>query len=550
MSKVIKYDTDMTKLLLSGIKKTTKLVSQTMGPVASNIIISEYGSPRITKDGITVIRSVEFKDKFENLAAQLIREASAKTNSQAGDGTTGTAVLVDSIFTNGLKNTTIGGCNKIQFRNGISKAAAKAVEVLKKMSKPISTDEEIRNVAKISSNHSDEIADVLSDVFKKIGTKGVIKVETGNTTETVSKIVDGCQYDTGWISPYFCTNERMEADLDKPWTIFCGKKLSNIQELLPMLQEVSKTGRPIFIMCENMDGDALSTIIVNKLRGLPICVVKSPSYGDNQKAILEDLAILTHSQVISDETGVCVEDAIPGSPVLGEANRIIVTKDTTTIIGGSASKEDIEARIHQLDALIEASSDEFEKEKLEERRAKLDGGVAVISVGGKTESELKEKKDLVDDAFNAVKAAIKNGIVPGGGVALLKVQNELEKDIKNDTSLNGDEALGATAFVASLNAPIKTILDNAGEPADVIISKILDVISADSTSDYGYNVLEKKYTNLVSEAGIIDPTSVIISEVENAASIAGLLLTTAGAIVDVPDEKQTAEPSEPDGLGM
>lgn len=533
MAKVIKYDTDVTEKLLSGVEKTTAIVSKTMGPVASNVIISEYGSPRITKDGITVIKAVEFKDKFENTAAQLIREASEKTNNQSGDGTTGTAVLLESIFKNGLKHTNVGG-NKIQIRNGIAKAANKAIEILKSNSKSISTKEEIYQVAKISSNHSDEIATVLADVFDKIGTRGVIKVEKGNTTETVSQIVDGCQYDVGYISPFFCTNDKMEADLDNPLTIFCDKKLSNAQEMIPMLQAVSQVGKPLFIMCEDMDGEALNTLVVNKLRGFPVCVVKSPSYGDNKKAILQDLAVLTHSTVVCDDTGVRIEDAMPGTPIIGTAKRIIVTKDTTTIISGTDTKEEVAARVKMLDGLIDSTKDTYDKEKLEERRAKLEGGVAVVSVGGKTQSELDEKKDLVDDAFNAVKAALKNGIVAGGGVALLQIKKQFDNWKENNLlgELIGDESIGVNIFCSALDAPIKMILKNAGEPADVIISKILD----DNNINYGYDVLNKKYVDMI-EAGIIDPTSVIISEVDNASSIGGVMLTTAGAIIDVNEDK-------------
>ena len=538
MGKVITYDTDVTERLLSGVEKTTSIVAKTMGPVACNVVISEpYGSPRITKDGITVIRAVEFKDKFEDAAAKLIREASDKTNTQSGDGTTGTAVLLESIFKNGLKHTNVGG-NKIQIRNGINKAANKAVALIKDSAKKISTKEEIRNVAKISSNHSDEIADVLADVFDKIGTRGVIKVEEGNTTETVSKIVDGCQYDVGYISPFFCTNDKMEADLDNPFTVFCSKKLSNAQELIPMLQAVSQTGKPVFIMCEDLEGEALNTIVVNKLHGFPVCVVKSPSFGENRNAILQDLAILTGSQVIADETGTKIENALPGTPVVGTAKRIIVTKDTTTIISGSDDKTAIESRIAQIDALMKDCNDSYEKEKLEERRAKLTGGVAVVSVGGKTQSELKEKKDLVDDAFNAVKAALKNGIVAGGGVALLKVKNELNKwlALSENGEFIGDEVIGAKIFIDSLSAPIMTILKNAGESSDLIVSKILE----NDDRAVGYDVLNKKFVNMI-EAGIIDPASVIISEVDNASSIAGTMLTTAGAIIDVPEESHAQE---------
>lgn len=532
MAKVIKYDTDVTEKLLSGVEKTAAIVSKTMGPVASNVIISEYGSPRITKDGITVIRAVEFKDEFENAAAQLIKEASGKTNTQAGDGTTGTAILLESIFKNGLKHTNVGG-NKIQIRNGITKAANKVVEILKSTAKTISTHDEIYQVAKISSNHSDEIATVLADVFDKIGTRGVIKVETGNTTETVSKIVDGCQYDTGYLSPYFCTNEKMEADLDNPFTLFVDKKISNAQDIIPMMQAVSQTGRPVFIMCEDMEGEALQTTVVNKLRGFPVCVVKSPSYGENRKNILQDLAILTNSTVVSDDTGVRITDAVPGTPILGAAKRIIITKDSTTIISGTETKTEIDARVKQLDDLIETTTESYDREKLEERRAKLDGGIAVISVGGKTEAELKEKKDLVDDAFNAVKAALKNGVVAGGGVALLKIKSELQKwyDTLENGSLIGDEYIGVKILIDSLDAPIKMILKNAGVSADVIISKILE----NESMTFGYDVLNEKYVDMI-EDGIIDPASVIISEIDNASSIGGVMLTTSGAIIDLKED--------------
>lgn len=538
MSKVIKYDTDVTEKLLSGVKKTTEIVSKTMGPVASNVILSEYGQPRVTKDGITVLRAVEFDDEFENTAAQLMREASDKTNTQAGDGTTGTAVLLESIFSNGLKHTNVGG-NKIQIRNGITKAAKKAIELITDSAKKISTRDEIYQVAKISSNHSNEIAGVLADVFDKIGVRGVIKVEEGNTTETISQIVTGCQYDTGYISPYFSTNEKMEADLDHPFTVFTDKKLSNIQELLPLLQSVAEqgAGKPLFIMCENIEGEALQTVVMNKLRGFPICVVKCPSFGENRKAILNDLAILTNSQVITEETGITFNDhAFIGSPVIGQAARIIVTKDTTTIISDSnvADQTAIAERIQMLDSLIETTTDTYDREQYEERRAKLEGGIAVISVGGKTKSELKEKKDLVDDAFNAVKAALKNGIVAGGGVALLNIYRYFTKN-KIETlfdDLIGDEIIGVNIFCKSLIAPIVRIIKNAGESSDLIIEKI----NEKDSMTFGYDVLNKKYVDMF-DAGIIDPASVIISEIDNASSIAGLLLTTSGAIIDVKQEK-------------
>ena len=554
MSKVIKYKSDMTEKLLSGINKTVDLVAQTMGPVASNVVISKkFGSPRITKDGITVINAVEFDDEIENTAASLIKEASAKTNTESGDGTTGTAVLLREIYKNGLAHIVAGG-NKIQIRNGIQKAANEVVRILKRNSKSISDKESIRQVAKISSNQSDEIADVLADVFDKMGTRGVIKVETGTTTETVSKIVSGCQYDVGYLSPYFCTNEKMEADLDNPFVVFCGKKLSNLQEMLPLLQSASSAGKPLFIMCEDMEGEALATIIFNRMKGFQVCVVKSPSYGENRKRILEDLAILTGAQVISDETGVKIENAQIGTPqgamIIGTAKRIIVTRDSTTIISAGDENPELAARINQLDAQIENEKDDYVREKLEERRAKLTGGVAVISVGGKTESEMKEKKDLVDDAFSAVKASLKNGIVAGGGIALVKVYQELKNEVLDPVfveSLQGDEEIGARILIDSLCAPLKTIVNNSGRSGDVILNNIMSKYGSevDSEQNYGYDVLNDKYCNVV-DAGIIDPTSVIISEVQNASSIAGLLLTSVGAIVDVPEKTDSkAAPAAP-----
>ena len=534
--KVIKYESDMAEKLLSGVEKTVSIVSKTMGPVASNVIITnKFGAPRITKDGITVIDAVQFEDKIENTAASLIREASAKTNAEAGDGTTGTAVLLGSIYKNGLKYTAVGG-NKIQIRNGISKAAKKAIELVEKQAVKITDKDQIRNVALIASNHSDEIADVLADVFDKIGTRGVIKVEEGNATETVSNIVEGCQYDTGWMSPYFSTNDKMEADLDSPFTVFCDKKLSNFQELLPLLQSASNAGKPLFIMCQDMDGEAFTTLIVNRLRGLQVCVVKAPSYGENQKAILQDLAALTGSVVVSDDTGIRMEDAVVGSPVVGQAKHIFVTKDATTILGGE--KGVIAERIKSLDKQIESEKDDYAREKLEERRAKLEGGVAIISVGGSTKSEITEKKDLVDDAFNAVKAALKNGVVAGGGKAMLNVYAEMADWRKTGLVKledDNDEAVGVDIFVKSLQAPIKTILQNGDGPVENVISLLTD--AADQPM-LVYDVLGQGYCQDAFKAGIIDPASVIIAEIKNASSIAGLLLTSAASIVDIPEKNE------------
>lgn len=543
MSKIIEFDSSIFEKFLDGVKTTTKIVGETLGPLGNNVVLYDGTYPKITKDGITVLRSVEFDDQISNAAADLIRNASDKTNREAGDGTTGTAILAGSIYENGLKIVSVGG-NKIQIRNGIAKAAKRVVEFIEAHKKEISTKEEIRRVAKISSNHSDEIADILADVFDKIGENGTIKVESGNGMEIESKIVEGMSFQQGYVSPMFATNERMECDLDNPYIFIIGKKLSNISEILKPLQVISKTNRPIFIIADTIEGDAISTLVLNKLRGLQVCAVKSPSYGENKKRMLEDIAILTGGNVISEETGVTFESALPDSGVLGTAKRVIVTKDSTTIIGGNGDKESIKNRIEQIKALIYNSSDEFDLKKLRERLAKLDGGVGIISVGAKTEAELLEKKDLVDDAFCACKAAIKSGIVPGGGVTLLLAKQDLTKFIEDNTGLfYGDELVGAKILRDSLDAPIRKIISNAGESADIIVAKIVENSSEENN---GYDVLNKKFGNMI-ELGIIDPAQVIISEVNNASSIAGLLLTSSAAIIK---EKEKDPPKLEESPGM
>lgn len=531
MSIEIDFDSSVSEKILKGVTKTAKIVGTTLGPVGSNVVISKNKMSRFTKDGITVLNSLEFSDHYENVGAELLKMASGKTNHQSGDGTTGTAILAADIYKNGVRFTIDGG-NKIKIRDGISKAAEKVVGYIKENSKALSDKSEIRNVAKISSNHSDEIADSLSEVFSKIGQNGTIKVETGNSLNIESRIVEGMQFDRGYLSPYFATNDKLEVELDSPYIFIIDKKVSNLHELYGPIQAIIKTGKPMLIIANDVDGEALNTLVVNRLRGVQICAVKSPSYGPNQKNMLQDIACLTGGKVISEETGIRLETAMPDSGILGVAKNVVVTKDSTTIISGCGSKEDIDKRIDSIKAQIYNTTDEYDLKKLQERLAKLDGGVGIISVGAKTEAELHEKKDLVDDAFCACKAAISEGIVPGGGVTLLRASKYLESIIPTEFTSPEDE-IGAKILAKALLSPIKLILNNAGENADMIISKLLE-----EKFEYGFDVLTKQYGDMF-KLEIIDPTKVIVSEVRNAASVAGLLLTTNAAIIDIPEKTDT-----------
>ena len=546
---LIEYDGTIREKILSGVEKLSKVVGSTMGPMGSNVVINRNNRIHCTKDGVTACRAVNSTDNLENIGIALVREASEKTNSNVGDGTSGSCVLAASIYRNGLKHL-VFGANGIKIRNGIQKAADIVVNSVRAHSKSIETKEEIRQVAKISSNYSDEIADVLADVFDKIGQNGTIKVETGNSTTIESKIVEGMQFDRGYISPYFVTNDKMEADLDSPFIFIVDKKISNISEMLEPLQALSKVGRPIFIIADDIEGDALSTMVLNKLHGLQICAVKSPSYGQNKKNMLQDIAILTGGKVICEETGIALNQALPETGILGTAKRVIVTKETTTIIDGRGDPKAIQSRIDQLKSQIFNSSDEYDIKKMKERLARLDGGVGIISVGAKTESELAERKDLVDDAFFACKAAISGGIVPGGGIALINAARVLEKHLElNSKDFDGDEMVGAKILLKSLNTPLKMILDNAEEKTDLILARLE---SGQLFEEVGYDVLKKDYVNMI-DNGIIDPTDVIVNEVQNAASVASLLLTTSSAIVEEESEKNGSSeqiPMNPYGLEM
>ena len=543
MAKQIIYDSEAKEKILAGVNKLEKAVSATLGPCGKNVIIDEYGAIHSTKDGVSVAKSIVLKDKFENLGANAIKEVAEKSNDRVGDGTTTSTLLAAAIYRNGLKYVNVGA-NATQVKNGIKKAADFIVNNIKTASQDICTKEHIEEVATVSANGDKAIGSMIAEVMDKIGKDGTIKVENGNGTEMTSKIVEGMVIDQSYASPYMVTaTETMEAELENPFVLIANKKLSNIQELLPALQSISQTGRPIFVIADDYAEDILATMVMNKLRGLNICAIKSPSYGDNRKAILNDIATLCGGRVVSDETGTRLENAVVESGILGQAKKVLVTKDNTVIFDGAGAKDQIEARAESLRKQISNCKENYEKEKLQERLAKLTSGIGVISVGATTEAERKELRDRVDDAFFASKAAIRSGIVIGGGAALLRAKKAL--DNWNETNvlgeLVGDEKIGVKILCDSLEAPIRKILENAGIDASMIVAKLLDTNDANC----GYDVLTKKFVNMI-EAGIIDPTEVVVNEVQNAASVSGLLLTTDALIVEEPEEKHAcAQPQMP-----
>lgn len=531
MAKDIIYDNVAKDKILVGVNKLEKAVSVTLGPCGKNVIIDEYGSIHSTKDGVTVAKSVVLKDAFENLGANAVKEVAQKSNDMVGDGTTTSTVLAAAIFKNGLKHVNVGA-NATQVKNGIRKAADMAVEIVKKNSIKISSEEDIERVATVSANGDKKIGKIIAEVMSKIGNDGTIKVEDGNTSDITSKIVEGMVIDQSYASPYMVTNaEIMEVELENPWILLANKKLANLQEMVGCLNSVAQTGRPLLIIADDFADDVLGTLIFNRMKsGFVSVAVKSPSYGDNRKLMLEDIAILTGGRVISDETGIKIEDAVIESGIVGQAKRVIINKENTVIIDGVGSSEAIESRASALRTQIENCSEEYDKEKLRERLAKLTSGIGIISVGAVTKTEQKELRDRVDDAFSAAKAALKSGIVAGGGSALLNVKREVAI---TDTFV-GDEAIGANIFLNSLDAPIRKILENAGLDASYVVQKLLD--SPEYSANTGYDVLTNKYVNMV-ESGIIDPTEVVLNEIQNAASIAGLLLTTECLIVDEQPDK-------------
>jgi len=541
MAKEITFDTSARDRIKKGVDKLADAVKVTLGPKGRNVILDKkFGAPTVTKDGVSVAKEIELKDPIENMGAQLVKEVASKTADAAGDGTTTATVLTQSIFAHGIKNVA-AGANPMDLKRGIDKAVSAVVENLRKQSKKIKDSNEIAQVATISSNSDEEIGKMIANAMDKVGKDGVITVEEAKGTETEVKTVEGMQFDRGYLSPYFVTNtEKMEAELDSPFILIYDKKISSMKELLPILEQSAQTGKPLVIIAEEVEGEALATLVVNKIRGaLRVAAVKAPGFGDRRKAMLEDIAILTGGKVISEEQGFKLENAT--LDMLGRAEKINIDKDNTTIVNGAGKKNDIQGRIAQIKAQIDTTTSDYDKEKLQERLAKLSGGVAILYVGAATEVEMKEKKDRVDDALHATRAAVQEGIVPGGGVAYIRAIEAL-KDAQTLGLDNEDQATGVNIVRLALESPLRTIAENAGQEGSVIVNKVRD-----GKKDFGYNARENKFEAFF-EAGIIDPTKVTRLALENAASIAGLLLTTEAVVSEIPEEKET--PAMPHGGGM
>jgi len=531
-AKEIIFDEEGRRALLRGVEKLAKAVKVTLGPAGRNVILEKkFGSPTITKDGVTVAKEIELPDPFENLGAQLVREVASKTSDVAGDGTTTATILAEAIFKNGLKYIA-SGANAIEIKRGIDAAVEKVVEELKKMSREVQGRKEISEVASISANNDREIGEKIAEAMDKVGKDGVITVEEAKGIETYVEIVEGMQFDRGYISPYFVTNpEKMECVLEEPYILIHDKKISSIRDILPILEKVAQQGKPILVIAEDVEGEALATLVVNKLRGvLQACAVKAPGYGDRRKAMLEDIAILTGGRVISEEAGMKLESAQLSD--LGRAKRVVVDKDNTTIVEGYGSKENIKARIAQIKAQIEETKSDYDREKLQERLAKLAGGVAVIYVGAATETEMKEKKARIEDALHATKAAVEEGIVPGGGVAYIRAKKALE-----NLKLEGDKQFGVEIVKQALVEPLKQIAENAGYNGAVIAEKVEQL-----PETHGFDALTGEFKDMI-EAGIIDPTKVERIALQNAASVAGLLLTTEALVTEIKEKKKENVPS-------
>lgn len=540
MAKIIKFDTDARDQLKSGVDQLADAVKVTLGPKGRNVVIDKkFGSPTVTKDGVTVAKEVELSCAEENLGAQLVREVASKTNDEAGDGTTTATVLAQAIVKNGLKNVT-AGANPMDLRRGIDKAVTVVVEELKKQSHKIDGDlKKIAQVATISANNTPEIGELVATAMEKVKTEGVITVEEAKGTETTVEVVEGMQFDRGYISPYFITDaEKMTVELEKPYILITDQKVSSMKDLLPVLEPIAQSGRALLVIAEDVDGEALATLVVNRLRGtLKIAAVKAPGYGDRRKEMLEDIAILTKGTVISGDKGLRLADA--QLEMLGQSDKVSMDKDKTTIVNGSGDKAEIAKRVAQIDAQIEKSTSDYDKEKLQERKAKLAGGVAVLYVGAKTETEMKEQKYLVEDALSATRAAVEEGIVPGGGVAYIRSQKALD-GLKGD---NADQTTGINIVRRAIEEPLRQICENAGIDGAVVVQKVRE-----GKDDYGYNAAKDTYGNMMSE-GVIDPTKVARVALENAASIASLLLTTECIMVDEKEETP-AMPANPGMGGM
>ena len=541
MAKDIKFDSDARDGLKRGVDALANAVKVTLGPKGRNVIISKsFGSPNVTKDGVSVAKEVELEDELENMGAQMVKEVASKTNDLAGDGTTTATVLAQSIVKEGIKNVA-AGANPMDLKRGIDKAVQAIIVDLEKQAQKVgNSSEKIKQVAAISANNDNTIGDLIATAFEKVGKEGVITVEEAKGMETYVDVVEGMQFDRGYLSPYFVTDaDKMIADLENPYILLFDKKISNLNEILPILEPVAQSSRPLLIIAEDVDGQALATLVVNKLRGgLKIAAVKAPGFGDRRKAMLEDIAILTGGTVISEERGFSLENAT--LDLLGTAETITIDKDNTTIVNGNGDAEAIKARVNQIKAQIETTTSDYDKEKLQERLAKLAGGVAVLYVGAASEVEMKEKKDRVDDALHATRAAVEEGIVAGGGVALVRTKKTLEK-IATD---NLDETTGVQIVNKAIESPLRTIVENAGGEGSVVINKVLE-----GNKNFGYDAKSESYVDML-EAGIIDPKKVTRVALENAASVAGMILTTECALIDIKEEAPASAGMPPMGGGM
>src|SRR4051812_47562222 len=537
-AKDVRFSTDARDRMLRGIDVLNNAVKVTLGPKGRNVVIDKsYGAPRITKDGATVAKEIEFADKFENMGAQMVREVASKTNDVAGDGTTTAIVLAQAVVREGTRAVS-AGLNPMDLKRGVDKAVVALVAELKKRSKKITTQAETAQVGTVSANGEVEIGRMIAEAMQKVGNEGVITVEEAKGIQTELDVVEGMQFDRGYMSPYFITNtEKMNIVLDNPYILLFEKKLSGLQSLLPLLEAVAQSARPLLIIAEDVQGEALATLVVNKLRGgLKVAAVKAPGFGDRRKAMLEDIAVLTHGQLISEDLGIKMETVTLN--MLGRAKKVIIEKEKTTIVDGAGKKKEIEARVTQIKAQIEETTSDYDREKLQERLAKLAGGVAVIRVGGATEVEVKEKKDRVEDALNATRAAVEEGIVPGGGVALLRAK----KAVGRITNENSDVQAGINIVLKALEAPIRQIAENAGVEGSIVVGKILE----NKSETFGFDAQKEEYVDLV-DAGIIDPAKVVRAALQDAASVAGLLITTEAMIAELPKDPA---PPMPGGGGM
>ncbi len=539
MAKEIKFDQDGRTAILKGVNTLANAVKITLGPKGRNVILDKsFGSPTITKDGVTVAKEIELEDKFENMGAQMVKEVASKTSDVAGDGTTTATVLAQAIYREGVKMVTAGN-NPMEIKRGVDKAVEVIVKELEKMSKKTEDQKEITQIGTISANNDETIGNIIAEAMDKVGKEGVITVEEAKSMETTLDIVEGMQFDRGYLSPYFVTDaERMECSLEDPYILLHEKKISNMKDLLPILEQIARTGKPFIIIAEDIEGEALATLVVNKLRGTLKCAaVKAPGFGDRRKAMLEDIATLTGGNMIAEDLGIKLENLKMED--LGQAKTITIDKDNTTIVDGGGKKSDIEARVKQIRAQVEETTSDYDREKLQERLAKLVGGVAVINIGAATETEMKEKKARVEDALHATRAAVEEGIVAGGGVALVRTLTALEQ-----LKLGGDQQLGVKIVKRALEEPIRWIAQNTGHDGSIVVEKVKSEKGA-----YGFNAQTEEYEDLI-QAGIIDPTKVVRCAVQNAASVASLMVTTEALVADIPKKDEPKMPAMPPGGGM